>query len=230
MRLDQSNHEEHTMMNSDADIRRNVENELSWEPSLDEKGIMVKVQDGVVTLGGNVPHYADRWSAEQVAKRVSGVRAIANDIEIVMPKAGERSDIDIANAALNALKWNFTTGTCNIKPIVSHGWVKLTGEVPFAYQRNIADSVVRYLAGVKSVTNEIAVKPSVKVGDVKHKIEAAFERQADLDAKRITVDVDNEEVTLKGFVHSWREKDDAARAAWAAPGVAMVRDQIQVQF
>jgi osmotically-inducible protein OsmY len=218
------------MMNSDADIRRNVETELTWEPSLDEKGIMVKVQDGVVTLGGNVPHYADRWTAEQVAKRVSGIRAIANDIEVAMPKAGERSDTDIANAAVNALKWHFATGACNIKPIVIHGWVKLTGEVQFAYQRSIADGTVRCLAGVKSVTNEIVVKPSVKVGDVKQKIEAAFERQADLDAKQITVNVDDEEVTLKGFVHSWREKDDAGRAAWAAPGVAMVKNQIQVQY
>lgn len=217
-------------MNSDSDIRQNVENELTWEPTLNEKGIMVKVQDGVVTLGGNAPHYADRWTAEQVAKRVSGVRAIANDIEVVMPKAGERSDTEIANAAVNALKWHFATETCNIKPVVVHGWVKLTGDVKFAYQCNIAEGAVRYLAGVKSVTNDIVVKPAVKIADVKQKIVAAFERQADLDAKQITVNVDNEEVTLKGFVHSWREKDDAARAAWAAPGVATVKNQIQVQY
>ncbi len=218
------------MTNSDADIRRNVENELTWEPSLDEKGILVKVQDGVVTLGGNVPHYADRWTAEQVAKRVNGVRAIANDIEVAMPKAGERSDTDIANAAVNALKWHFATGNCNIKPVVIHGWVKLTGEVQYAYQRSIAESAVRYLVGVKSVTNDIVVKPSVKVADVKEKIEAAFERQADLDAKQITVNVKDSEVTLKGIVHSWREKDDAGRAAWAAPGVAIVQNQIHVQY
>ncbi len=218
------------MTYSDSDIRSNVENELTWEPSLDEKGIMVKVQDGVVTLGGNVPHYADRWTAEQVAKRVNGVRAIANDIEIVMPKAGERSDTDIASAAVNALKWHFATGTCNIKPVVIRGWVKLTGEVQYAYQRSIAESAVRYLSGVKSVTNDIVVKPAVKTADVKQKIEAAFERQADLDAKQITVNVNESEVTLKGFVHSLREKDDAGRAAWAAPGVARVQNQIQVQY
>lgn len=214
----------------DVDIRRNVENELSWEPSVDEKGIMVKVQDGVVTLGGSVPHYADRWTAEQAAKRVNGVRAIANDIEVVMPKAGERSDTDIANAAVNALKWHFATGTCDIKPVVIHGWVKLTGEVQYAYQRNIAESAVRYLAGVKSVTNDIVVKPSVKTADVKEKIQAAFERQADLDAKQITINVKDSAVTLKGTVHSWREKDEASRAAWAAPGVAVVENQIQVQY
>lgn len=218
------------MAYSDADIRKDVENELTWEPSLDEKGIMVKVKDGVVTLAGNVPHYADRWTAEQVAKRVNGVRGIANDIEIVMPKAGERSDTDIANAAVNALKWHFATGSCDIKPVVVHGWVKLTGQVQYAYQRSIAESAVRYLAGVKAVTNDIVIKPQVRVGDVKQKIVAAFERQADLDAKGITVNVSDSEVTLKGYVHSWREKDDAARAAWAAPGVARVENQIQVQY
>lgn len=183
-------------MSSDSDIRRDVEKELTWEPTLNEKGIMVKVQNGVVTLGGSAPHYADRWTAEQVAKRVSGVRAIANDIEVVMPKAGERSDPDIAKAAIDALKWHFATEKCRIRPVVVHGWVKLTGEVQFAHQRSIAESAVRYLAGVKSVTNDIVVKPAVKVADVKQKIEAAFERQADLDAKQIKVNVDNEEVTL----------------------------------
>lgn len=218
------------MMTSDADIRRNVENELIWEPSLDEKNILVKVQHGVATLGGNVPYYADRWTAEQVAKRVSGVRGIANDIEVVTPLAGERSDADIAAAAANALKWSFATGSCDIKPIVVHGWVKLTGVVPFAYQRDHAESAVRYLAGVKSVANDIIVKPSVKIADVKEKIEAALKRHADLDANAITVAVHDSAVTLRGSVHSWREKDDAARAAWAAPGVDRVENQIQVQY
>lgn len=214
----------------DSVIRRNVENELTWEPSLSETGILVKVKDGVVTLAGNVPHYADRCSAEQVAKRVGGVRAIANDIEVLMPKAGERSDTEIASAAVNALKWHFATGSCDIKPVVIHGWVKLTGEVQYAYQRSIAESAVHYLAGVKSVTNDILVKPVVKGSDVKEKIVAAFERQADLDAHQISVNVKDAEVILEGFVRSWREKDDAARAAWAAPGVARVENQIQVRY
>lgn len=217
-------------MNTDADIRRNIENELVWEPSLEEKGILVKVSGGVVTLAGSVPHYADRWSAEQVVKRVRGVRAIANDIEVAMPKVGERSDSDIATAALNALKWHFAMEGCSIKPVVVHGRITLTGEVPFAYQRNIAEGAVRYLAGVKSVNNDIVVKSPVKVTDVKDKIQAAFERQADLDAKDITVDVRDAEVTLQGTVRSWREKDDAARAALAAPGVARVDNRLQVQY
>jgi osmotically-inducible protein OsmY len=197
---------------------------------VDEKGILVKVQEGVVTMAGNVPHYADRWMAEQVAKRVSGVRAIANDIEVKIPKVGERSDADIAGAAANSLKWHFSLADTNVKPVVVHGRLTLTGEVPFAYQRGIAESAVRYLAGVKSVTDDIVVKPSVKVSDVKQRIEAAFKRQADLDAKDVTINVRDAEVTLRGHVHSWREKDDAGRAAWAAPGVAKVENQILVQY
>ncbi len=217
-------------MKFDKDIQRDVENELQWDPSLDERAIGVKVQDGVVTLVGDVAHYADRYTAGEAAKRVNGVRAIANELQVKIPKPGERNDIDIANAAANALKWNVSLGSSNIKAVVGHGWITLSGQVEYGYQRSAAESAVRYLLGVTGIVNEIIIKPGVKTADVKQKIEAAFQRQATLDAKDIDVKVSDSQVTLKGHVHSWQEKDDAARAAWAAPGVAKVENQLQVQY
>jgi len=217
-------------MKSDTDIRRDVQNEICWDPSLNEGAIGVAVKDGIVTIFGEVAHFADRWSAEEAVKRVSGVRAIANEIEVKIPASGERSDGDIANAAANAIKWNVSLASCPIQTIVRHGWVTLTGEVPFGYQRIAAENAVRYLLGIKGISNEIIVKPSIQMTDVKRKIEEAFERQAKLDAKDIDVRVDESQITLTGFVHSWREKDDAARAAWAAPGVTKVENKLRVQY
>lgn len=215
---------------SDTSIQRDVQNELEWEPSLDSGNIGVNVRDGIVTLLGSVAHYADRYTAEEVAKRVVGVRAIANEIEVKLPKPGERSDADLATAAANALKWNVSLASTDVKVVVKHGWITLSGEVQHGYQKSVAESLVRYLMGVVGVTNEITVKPSVKMQDVKQKIEDAFSRQARLDARDIEIRLDEGKVTLRGHVHSWREKDDAARAAWAAPGVAKVENQLQVQY
>src|SRR5271165_806915 len=215
---------------SDTAIQRDVQNELEWEASLDNRNIGVNVKDGVVTLLGSVEHYSDRYTAEEVAKRVAGVRAIANEIEVKMPKPGERNDIDIANAAANALKWNVSLGSSDVKVVVKHGWITLSGQVAHGYQKTVAESLVRYLMGVIGVTNEITVKPSAKMIDVKQKIEEAFQRQARLDAKDIEIKLEDNKVTLQGFVHSWREKDDAARAAWSAPGVAKVENHLQVHY
>jgi osmotically-inducible protein OsmY len=184
----------------------------------------------VVTLVGVVPHFADRFTAEEVAKRVNGVRAIANDIEVKIPLPGERSDTDIASAAANALKWNISVGDLGIKAVVKGGWISLSGQVSYGYQKAVAETAVHYLLGVKGLTNQIVVKPTVHAADVKEKIEAAFQRQAHLDAKDIAVNLNDSRVTLKGYVHSWREKDDASRAAWAAPGVSMVENQLQVLY
>jgi len=217
-------------MKLDTDIRSDVQNELQWDPRVEARGIGVNVQEGIVTLFGDAPHFADKYSAEKIAKRVGGVRAIANDITVNIPVPGKRSDTDIAIAAANALKWNASLDQCDIKIVVSDGCISLSGHVAYGYQVNVAEAAVRYLRGVAGILNNITIKPSVKMVDVKQKIEDAFQRQARLDAKDIDVGLNDNKVTLKGFVSSWREKDDAARAAWAAPGVCKVENQLLVSY
>jgi len=217
-------------MKSDTDIRNDVQNELQWDPSVEARGISVNVQEGIVTLFGQVPHFVDKYSAEKIVKRVSGVRAIANDIAVDIPVPGKRTDTDIAIAAANALKWNASLRECDINAVVSDCCISLSGHVAYGYQANVAEAAVRYLMGVTAILNNLTIKASVKMVDVKQKIEDAFQRQARLDAKDIDVGLNDNKVTLKGFVSSWREKDDAARAAWAAPGVCKVENQLLVSF
>ena len=216
-------------MKTDADIRRDVESELQWDPSLDDRKIGVIVNNGVVTLTGEVGHFAGKLAAEDIAKRVSGVRAIANDLQVQIPLSGMRSDTDIAQAAANALQWHVSMGGTQIKPIVKDGWITLSGKVNWGFQRTSAENAVRNLMGVKGITDNITVASTIRPADVKHKIEEAFKRHAILEAKDIEVKVDSSTVTLKGHVHTWQEHDDAARAAWAAPGVANVENRLSIQ-
>ncbi len=216
-------------MKTDVEIRRDVESELQWDPSVDDKKIGVIVDDGVVTLTGEVCHFTGKWAAEDIAKRVSGVRAIANEIQVKIPLSGVRTDTEIAVAAANALQWHVVTSAAQIKPVVVDGWVTLSGKVQWGFQRNAAENAVRNLMGVKGVVNDIVVSSTVKVAEVKRNIEDAFKRHALLDAKGIEVKVDSSTVTLKGHVHTWQEHADAAHAAWAAPGVGNVDNRLVIQ-
>jgi osmotically-inducible protein OsmY len=216
-------------MKTDTEIRKGVESELEWDPSVDDRKIGVIVNNGVVTLHGEVAHFAGRWAAEDIAKRVVGVRAIANEIQVKIPSSGARTDTEIAEAAANSLRWHVSTATEPVTAVVTDGWITLSGQVGWGFQRSAAENAVRHLIGVKGVINDIAVTSSVKVNDVKVKIEDAFKRHALLDAKDIEVKVDRSTVTLKGHVHTWQERDDAALAAWAAPGVISVDNRLAVQ-
>ena len=216
-------------MRSDSEIEKNVKAELEWDPDLDATDIAVSVKDGVVTLTGFVKSYTDRYEAEIAAKRVAGVVAVANDIEVRMPSVDERPDPDIAREAAAAIKSQLPISSQNIKIIVKNGWATLEGEVEWQYQRQTAESVVRRIKGVKGVSNTILLKPRAEPTEVKRKIQEALRRSAEVDANRIEVEARGGEVVLKGTVRSWIEREEAERAAWAAPGVTKVEDRIIVR-
>jgi osmotically-inducible protein OsmY len=209
-------------------LQREVLDELKWEPSINAAEIGVAVKDGVVTLSGYVDSYTQKLAAEKAVKKVRGVRAVAEEIEVRIPMVTRRTDADIARAALNALHWHVQVPEERIKVKVENGWVTLEGELDWAYQRDAAMTCVRDLTGVSGVTNLLTVRPKVKIQEIKTKIGEAFKRSAELDANRIVVEVINRKVRLSGKVHSWTERDEAARIALAAPGVSVVENRIAV--
>ena len=217
-------------MQSDTALQTSVLEELKWEPGVKATDIGVTVKDGVVTLEGTVDSYAEKWAAERAVKRLSGVKALAVEINVKLPGSSERTDADTAEAARNALKWDVLIPQDRIRVTVGNGFLTLEGEVDWQFQRSAAERVVRYLTGVTGVANEITVKPKVVPTDVKAKIEAAFQRNAILDAQDIKVQADGGKVTLSGSVRSWAERDEAEDAAWAAPGVKEVKDLIAVTY
>jgi osmotically-inducible protein OsmY len=215
-------------MKSDIQLQNDVLDELKWEPTVSEKEIGVSVKDGVVTLSGYVQSFAQKRAAEHAVARVAGVRAVAEDIQVKLPTSRQRSDTEIAHAAINALKWDTEVPDELIKTKVENGWITLEGAVPFFYQKNAAERCVRFLNGVKGVTNLMTVKPAEVMTKVTQNIEAALKRRAEMDAGKIKVETADGKVTLKGSVHSWLELKEAESAAWGTPGVWSVDDRLAV--
>ncbi len=213
---------------TDKELKQHAQNALDWEPSLDASDIGVSVDEGVVTLRGNVGSYTEKVTAERVALRVYGVKAVADDLAVRLVSGYERTDTEIAQAAVAALKWNTTVPDNRVTVTVTNGRLTLDGTLDWQYQKDAALRVVRDLTGVKGVTNNIIVKPRVNPTDVRDKIEAAFRRSAEIDARRINVTAQDGKVILRGNVHSWAERQEAERAAWAAPGVTQVVDDLAI--
>ena len=213
---------------TDEEIQTDVLEELKWDSRVQPNEIGVIVKDGIVTLTGWVDSYMKKIAAEEAARRVRGVKAVANDIEVRLPGSAERTDADLAAAVLNALKWEADIPTGKIDVTVSQGWVTLKGEVEYGFQKRLAEQAVQRLSGVKGVTNLIVVKPHVEPSDLKQRIEKALVRNAETDASRITVEVQGSKVILRGMVRSYAEKKAAEETAWSAPGITEVENRIVV--
>jgi len=217
-------------MKTDSQLQQDVMAELKWEPAVHAAQIGVEVKNGVVTLAGEVSSYVEKWNAERAAQRVSGVKALAVELNVKLSEFGKRTDADIAESATNILGWTSSLPADAIKVMVEGGWLTLTGDVEWQFQRQDAADSVRYLSGVTGVSNEIAIKPSLSATVVKSDIEAALKRRAAADAKTIAVAVKGADVTLTGTVHSWAERDLATRTAWGSSGVRNVVDKMNFVY
>jgi len=218
-------------MKTDSDLQRDVLAELAWEPSVQAQHIGVTVKDGVVTLNGEVPTYAEKFTTENTAKRVAGVRAIAEELKVNLLNAHQRNDSDIAESAINTLDWNVSVPKGKVKVVVENGWITLNGVVDWNFQREAAHDAVRHLMGVKAVTNQIKLNvPDVTTAEVRTKIETALKRNMVKDAAGITIEANGGKVKLHGKVHSWEEHDAAGSAAWSTLGVSAVENDLVVAY
>jgi osmotically-inducible protein OsmY len=211
-------------MKTDLQIQQDVMAELKWEPKVNAAHIGVEVKNGVVTLSGHVDSFAEKWNAEQATKRVTGVKVIAIELDVALPGSSKKSDTEIAKAAMEALKWNVYKIADLVSIKVEDGFITLTGEVPWHFERLSAENSLRYLTGVRGVYNHIMVKPAISVNTVKVDIERALKRRAHEEAQEIIVSIHGDEVTLGGKIHDWKEKSLAIDAVWAVPGVKKVID------
>lgn len=217
-------------MKTDSQLQRDVMAELQWEPAVHAAQIGVEVKDGVVTLAGEVGSYPEKWNAERAAQRVHGVQALAVEMTVKLSELGKRTDADIAESARNALSWTSSLPADAVQVLVEGGWLTLTGNVEWQYQRQDAAHSVRYLTGVTGLSNQIAIEPAVSSGAVKSDIEAALKRRAAAAAQTISVAVQGGDVTLSGIVHSWAERDLATRSAWGSAGVRKVVDKMNLVY
>jgi osmotically-inducible protein OsmY len=217
-------------MTIDSEVKRNVEDEIKYDPFVNSTDIALSVKNGVVSLTGYASDYTQKIQAESDAKRVSGVRAVANDIEVRLPSIDARPDPEIARDLVAQLGAELPYSQENIKSVVKAGWVTLDGSLEWNYQRLTAEDTARGLKGVLGVTNRIKVSPRVSPTEIKAKIESALKRRAQLDSNSITVEANGGEVVLRGSVGSWAERDEAERAAWLAPGVTKLENNIAISY
>ncbi|OHT21785.1 BON domain-containing protein [Edaphosphingomonas haloaromaticamans] len=215
-------------MKSDSQLQHDVLDELEWEPSIDQADIGVAVTDGVVTLSGFVKCYPQKMAAEKATRRVAGVKALAEEIKVRFASDPKTADHEIARRILDMFSWNVSIPDDKIAVKVEHGWVTLSGTVDWYYQSDEARKVAGKVNGVVGVSNLIELHKLPTSGDVKDRIVAAIKRNADLDAASVTVFTDGGKVTLGGKVRAWNERQIAESAAWAAPGVTRVEDNIVV--
>jgi osmotically-inducible protein OsmY len=215
---------------SDTDLKRDVLAELKYEPSVKVTDIGVLVKDGTVTLNGYATNYGEKWDAVRATKRVAGVKAIADDIEVKLPDSQRRTDGDIATAAASQINCSTMIPTGTVSVTVREGWITLEGEVAWWYRKDAAEKAVLHLGGVKGVTNQILIKPTLSLEDVEKSIKSAFERNALLDAFKIQVETAGNKVVLRGTVRNYPEREEAERAAWAAAGVFSVDNQLKVEW
>ncbi|OYZ24338.1 MAG: hypothetical protein B7Y39_01395 [Bdellovibrio sp. 28-41-41] len=216
-------------MKTDSQIQNDVIQELKWDPSVTHEHIGVMVDDAIVTLSGTVPTYIEKWAAEKAAQKVAGAKAVVEKIQVKLASSSERDDNTIAKAVVQQFKWNVQVPEQLVKASVEDGWVTLSGEVEWDFQRNAAAKCIRGLAGIRGVSNSITIKAKkVQPEVIKQKIEEALKREVEREAQKIKVDVNGSKVTLSGNVHSFREKWDARGAAMSAPGVSTVDNNLQI--
>lgn len=216
-------------MKTDPQLKQDVSDELAWDPAVKSEHVGVAVKNGVVSLSGHIDTYAEKRAIEKALRRVNGVKAIALELDVLLSPDHQRNDTDIAQAAEQALRWNSSLPPDRVRATVEHGWITLGGEVDWDYERISAEKAVRSLTGVLGVRNEITLRPRATPAGIATRIEQALERHAEREARRITVDVRGATVTLRGNVDSWRERDAAAGAAWSAPGVLAVVNELRVE-
>jgi len=213
-------------MKNDSELKRDVLAELSWDPLVPETKVGVAVTDGVVTLTGHLDSYAEKIAAKRAAQRVAGVKAIALELSVIPVGVHQRSDTEIAEAIEHALSWNTSVPQNRVTVVVEKGWVTLSGELEWHFQRRVVERLIRPLKGVIGITDDIRLKGAVVPVNLSHRIEEALTRQAMREARRIEIEVDGSVVTLRGHVHSWAERNAAEGVTWSAPGVSRVNNQL----